>query len=181
MRIESEVKLDYKDVLLRPKRSTLTSRKEVNLEREFKFRNSKQSYCGIPIMAANMDGVGTFQMANTLAVKSLFTCLKKTYSVKDINNYYLFNPVVNIFNHTSISIGITEEDKAKLTHVYENNSLKFVCIDVANGYTERFIDFIKWTRDNFPYLTIIAGNVVTGDITEELILSGADIVKVVVS
>jgi GMP reductase len=59
VRIENEVKLDYKDVLIRPKRSVLRSRKEVILRREYKFRNSKNFWSGVPIMAANMDGVGT--------------------------------------------------------------------------------------------------------------------------
>jgi len=179
MRIESELKLDYKDVLLRPKRSTLTSRKEVDLNREFTFRNSKQSYCGIPIMAANMDGVGTFMMANNLNFKSLFTCLKKTYTAEDILSFFQSNPHTNISNFVAVSIGVSDDDWNKFKSVYCNyEKIKFLCIDVANGYTERFIDFVKNAREQYPDLTIIAGNVVTGDITEELILAGADIVKV---
>ena len=86
MRIENEVKLDYKDVLIRPKRSTLKSRKEVVLPRSYKLRNSGQSWCGIPIMASNMDGVGTFDMAYSLSNLGLFTCLTKHYTAKEWHN-----------------------------------------------------------------------------------------------
>ena len=181
MRIENDIKLDYKDVLFRPKRSTLTSRKEVDLERQFIFRNSKQEYSGIPIMTANMDGVGTRQMAVALSKMGLFSCLVKHYSAEELVEFYKDATLLdeNIPNNVAISIGISEDDLTKLQTVSRNTSkLKYVCIDVANGYTERFIDVVKRVRDNYPSLTIIAGNVVTGDITEELILAGADIVKV---
>jgi GMP reductase len=179
MRIESEVKLDYKDVLLRPKRSTLTSRKEVSLMRDFTFRNSKISYSGIPIIAANMDGVGTFSMAVTLAMNSLFTCLKKTYTPDDIKEFFLSNPITNITDRVAVSIGISYHDWSSFQIIMNYApQIKFVCIDVANGYTETFIDFVKMVRGTYPDIVIIAGNVVTGDITEELILAGADIVKV---
>ena len=184
MRIENEIKIDYKDVLLRPKRSTLTSRKEVDLNRSFTFRNSLKSYYGIPIMAANMDGVGTQRVASELARQGLFTCLVKHYSAEDITNYLHEFSLMNekeygVTGSVAVSVGITQDDKDKLQKIYTHNkSLQYICIDVANGYTERFIDFVKFARDNYPDLTIIAGNVVTGDITEELILAGADIVKV---
>lgn len=181
MRIDNDVKLDYKDVLLRPKRSTLESRKEVSLERQFTFRNSKQEYSGVPIMAANMDGVGTRQMASLLSSFNMFTCLVKHYNQEELVEFFKDGSLLdsNIPSTTAMSIGIKDEDLLKLQYVYRNTSLlKYVCIDVANGYTERFIDVVKQVRDNYPDLTIIAGNVVTGDITEELILAGADIVKV---
>ena len=184
MRIENEIKLDFKDVLLRPKRSILTSRKDVDLFRQFTFRNSQSNYWGIPIIAANMDGVGTRRVAVELARMGLFSCLVKHYSVKEITEFLHDAPKVgsmesNINGSVAVSIGITDEDKEKLQLIYSHNkNLQYICIDVANGYTERFIDFVKHARDNYPDLTIIAGNVVTGDITEELILAGADIVKV---
>ena len=179
MRLENDIKLDYKDVLLRPKRSTLTSRSEVDLNRQFTFRNSKNTFNGIPIMAANMDGVGTFMMAGTLTFKSLFTCLKKTYTAEDIISFFQHNPHVNVNDFVAVSIGISDDDWNKFQSIYRQSSkIKYLCIDVANGYTEKFIDIVKRTRDQYPDLTIIAGNVVTGDITEELILSGADIIKV---
>jgi GMP reductase len=185
MRIEEDMKLDYKDVLIRPKRSTLGSRKEVDLERGFTFRNYNgdktqyRHYRGVPIMAANMDGVGTFEMADKLAEGKIFTCLVKTYSVNELVNYF-DNDMPERSEYVAMSIGITDADHAKFRDVYEQTGsrLKYVCIDVANGYSERFATFVRGMRNNYPNIVIIAGNVVTGEMTEELILAGADIVKV---
>ncbi len=182
MRIEDDQKLDYKDVLIRPKRSTLGSRKEVELEREYQFRSCEfdgEHYRGIPIMAANMDGVGTFQMADRLAELGLFTCLVKNYDTDDLVSF--FNGAHSgRTEHTAYSTGITESDFEKFSSVYQQtgNNIKYVCVDVANGYSERFSDFIMHLRDTYPNIVIIAGNVVTGEMTEELLLSGADIIKV---
>lgn len=190
MRIENEVKLDYKDVLIRPKRSTLGSRAEVNLERKFTFRNYKpgfsdsiedQHYRGIPIMAANMDGVGTFEMADELARQGIFTCLVKTYSEKELIDYFNLVPGgISRTDHVAMSIGISNADYNKFCKVYLalGDRLKYLCIDVANGYTESFVNHVRNIRERYPELVIIAGNVVTGEMTEELILAGADIIKV---
>ena len=188
MRLEEDIKLDYKDVLIRPKRSVLGSRKEVDLERGYTFRNYEpefpdnaeyRHYRGVPIMAANMDGVGTFEMADKLAEGGLFTCLKKTYTVQELVNYF-DTDMYERTNYVAMSIGITDTDHQKFRDVYEqaDGNLKYVCIDVANGYSERFAGFVKEFRTLYPHIVIIAGNVVTGEMTEELILSGADIVKV---
>lgn len=185
MRIEHDLKLDFSDVLIRPKRSTLASRSEVSLEREFTFRNSHVEYKGIPIMAANMDGVGTFTIAEVLAQYGMFTCLVKNYAEPDLQEWiYTIGDKVN--NNWAYSLGISNADLLKFSNVYKsttdvdgvNRVIKYVCIDVANGYTERFVEFIKDFRYRFPTLVIIAGNVVTGEMTEELILNGVDIVKV---
>jgi len=181
MRIEQDQKLDYSDVLIRPKRSTLSSRKQVRLERKFKFRNSRHEYEGIPIMAANMDGVGTFAMADELAQQNIFTCLVKTYSVEELveffNNDY---PDSRRTQNVAMSIGTSDADFLKLVDVQAKvkNNLKYVCMDIANGYSDHFAARVHKVRDQFPNLVIIAGNVVTGEMTEELILNGADIVKV---
>ena len=181
MRIDQDIKLDYSDVLIRPKRSTLSSRKQVRLERKFKFRNSRHEYEGIPIMAANMDGVGTFELADELAQQNIFTCLVKTYSVEELvdffNNDY---PDNRRTQNIAMSIGTGTIDFDKLEAVYNkvSNKLKYVCMDIANGYCDHFAQHVKKVRDKFPNLVIIAGNVVTGEMTEELILNGADIVKV---
>ena len=188
MRIDEDIKLDYKDVLIRPKRSTLGSRKEVDLQREYTFRNFEADfpdniemvhYIGVPIMAANMDGVGTFEMADTLAKQGLFTCLVKTYSVSELVDYFNTD-MYERTNHVAMSIGITDNDLLKFEQVYEqaDGNLKYVCIDVANGYSTRFRNFVANFRKKYPHIVIIAGNVVTGEMTEELILAGADIVKV---
>ena len=188
MRIDEDVKLDYKDVLIRPKRSTLGSRKEVQLDRGYSWRNWKphepmsaetEHWRGIPIMAANMDGVGTFEIADKLAEGGLFTCLVKTYSEEQLIEYFNTD-MYERTNHVAMSIGITDHDMGKFMRVYDqsDSSLKYVCVDVANGYSERFADFIRKLRSQYPHIVIIAGNVVTGEMTEELILAGADIVKV---
>jgi len=191
MRIENDTKLDYKNVLIRPKRSTLESRSEVDLDRKFKFVNYRPSYPastspydyeGIPIIAANMDGVGTFKMADVLAEQGIMTCLVKTYDVMELVDFFDMDEHDTNWRteHVAMSIGITEKDINKFRSVYEmtDGKLKYVCIDVANGYTERFVDFVKEFRNNYPRIVIIAGNVVTADQTQELILNGADIVKV---
>ena len=189
MRIEEDMKLDYKDVLIRPKRSTLGSRKDVDLERGFTFRNYKSEtvdyrhWRGIPIIAANMDGVGTFEMADTLAKQGIMTCLVKTYSVNELVGYFdqddrSHDPART--EYVAMSLGITDADHDKFRMVYEQvgEKLKFVCIDVANGYSSRFRDVVAEFRTLYPNIVIIAGNVVTGEMTEELILAGADIIKV---
>jgi GMP reductase len=189
MRIETERKYDYKDVLIRPKRSTLGSRKEVDLERKFTFRNYEPDfpeniesyhYRGVPIMAANMDGVGTFEMADTLAKQGVFTCLVKTYNIEELVKYFNEGRTDRCDN-VAYSMGITDKDFYKFQSVYgavAKGNLKYVCVDVANGYSTRFAEFIRKLRTGYPNIVIIAGNVVTGEMTEELILAGADIVKV---
>ena len=179
MRIDQDIKLDYSDVLIRPKRSTLKSRSQVRLERKFKFRNSKAEYDGIPIMASNMDGVGTFEMADKLAEGDIFTCLVKTYSAEALVEYFNSDIPERTAN-VAMSIGTSDADFLKLVNVQANtgDNLKYVCMDIANGYSDHFAARVRKVRDQFPDLVIIAGNVVTGEMTEELILSGADIVKV---
>tara|TARA_E500000178_G_scaffold186711_1_gene184933 strand:+ start:192 stop:1334 length:1143 start_codon:yes stop_codon:yes gene_type:complete len=188
MRIDEDMKLDYKDVLIRPKRSTLGSRKEVDLEREFTYRNfipdfpdniEDYHFRGVPIIASNMDGVGTMEMADYLATGKVMSCLVKTYTVPQLIEYF-DNEMSERTDYVAMSIGITDSDYVKFRSVYEEvgSQLKYVCIDVANGYSQRFVQFVREFRRNYPHIVIIAGNVVTGEMTEELILSGADIVKV---
>ncbi|UZR95271.1 GMP reductase [Chondrinema litorale] len=178
MRIESDLKLGFKDVMIRPKRSTLKSRKQVSLEREFKFLHSGQIWKGIPIIAANMDTVGTFEMAKALAEKKLFTAIHKHYELNEWESF--FKETVNeTSNFIAASIGTVQRDSEKLAAIVKlNPALKFICIDVANGYSEHFVEFVKKTREQYPDKVIIAGNVVTGEMVEELLLAGADIIKV---
>jgi GMP reductase len=174
LRIESDIKLDFKDVLIRPKRSVLASRKDVNLKRYFKFKHSKYEYNGIPIMAANMDGVGTLKMAEALQEDDLFTCLIKSYN-RNIENFYGFN--VKCDNY-ALSTGTSDKDLLNLNTIITGIGVQYICIDVANGYSEHFGDFVEKVRARWPNKTIIAGNVVSDDMTQELILRGADIIKV---
>ena len=176
MRLEEDIKLDYSDVLFRPKRSTLQSRKDVNLKRTYKFKYSKNEWSGIPIMAANMDGVGQLEIAENLAEFEMITCLTKQHDVKKSKKC---KNIKKIYPHLALSAGIKKEDFENLNEVLKEFSfIKFICIDVANGYSEHFSKFVKSVRDKYPTKTIIAGNVVTADMTQELVLSGADIVKV---
>ena len=177
MNIENDLKLDYSNVLLRPKRSTLGSRKEVRLKRSHTFRNSKLNFERIPIMAANMDGVGTMRMAEELGKQDMFTCLVKTYSIKELIGFFVDKP--ERAEYTAYSMGIMEADASKFRAVYTGAPMiKYLCIDVANGYSERFLNYVASVREEYPDLVIIAGNVVTADQTQELLLRGADIVKV---
>jgi GMP reductase len=178
MRIETEMKLGFKDVMIRPKRSTLKSRSHVTLERDFRFLHSTTSWSGVPIMAANMDTVGTFSMAKALASAKLFTAIHKHYSVKEWNDF-LRDISPETYNYIAISTGTGKNDSKKLAEIFEANPLlKFICIDVANGYSEHFVNFVQQTRKQYPDKVIIAGNVVTGEMVEELLLAGADIIKV---
>ncbi|XP_006008138.1 GMP reductase 2 isoform X1 [Latimeria chalumnae] len=176
-RIDNDIKLDFKDVLLRPKRSTLKSRSEVDLMRSFTFRNSKHSYTGIPIIAANMDTVGTFEMAKVLCKFSLFTAIHKHYTAEEWKEFAAQNP--DCLQHVAASSGSGVTDFEKLCEILNAvPEVCYICLDVANGYSEHFVQFLKDVRAKFPNHTIMAGNVVTCEMVEELILSGADIIKV---
>ena len=182
MRIEEDVKLDFKDVLIRPKRSTLASRKEVDIRREFKFKWSQRTFSGVPVIAANMDSVGTMAMAKAFIENGngLSVALHKHYPLEELISFYEENGNENVW----YSIGVTDKDEEKLDAFLTSDVQKSgkgidkLCIDVANGYSEPFVDFVKKIREKLPDTTIMAGNVVTGEMVEELVLSGADVVKV---
>ena len=176
MRIEEEIKLDYSDVLFRPKRSTLKSRKEVDLSRTYQFKYSNREWTGIPIMASNMDGVGELEVAKSLSKFDIVTALTKQHNLDSIS---AFSEIKEIFNYIALSCGTSEKSYERLNSIISQHTyIQFICIDVANGYSENFSKFVSSVRDKYPSKTIIAGNVVTADMTQELILSGADIVKV---
>ncbi|MEO7983501.1 MAG: GMP reductase [Bacteroidota bacterium] len=178
MRIENDIKLGFKDVMIRPKRSTLSSRADVSLVRKFRFLHGGNAWTGIPIMAANMDTVGTMEMAAALAKHDLFTAIHKHYTAPQWKTFMQTNGA-SITANIAVSTGTNDADADKLDLILkENPSLRFICIDVANGYAEKFVSFVKSTREKNPGKVIIAGNVVTGEMVEELLLAGADIVKV---
>lgn len=163
MRIETEIKLNFDDVMIRPKRSKLVSRKDVDLTRKYTFVNSKKTFGGIPIIACNMDTVGTLGAAKVMEEFHMMTWIHKFENYKNILN-------MNV-NYTMPSIGETNEEVPL-------KNFNYVRIDVANGYREVFIDFVKRIREKYPDITIMAGNVCTPEITEELILSGADCIVI---
>ncbi len=174
MRIEEDIKLDFKDVLLRPKRSRLRSRADVDLEREYTFAHSSITWQGIPIIAANMDHTGTFAMAEVLSQYKLLTAMDKFVEMDQWKKYF----DSDLLKHVFVSSGSGEADFKVIQETMHNVNCPFICLDIANGYSEHFVDFVKKTRDAFPNKIIMAGNVVTGEMVEQLILSGADIVKV---
>ena len=176
MRIEEEIKLDYSDVLFRPKRSTLKSRKDVDLNRKYTFKHSRLSWKGIPIIASNMDGVGEIDVAKKLSSHKLMTALTKQHDINQIGTIYKKNI---FFDSIALSCGTSEDSYNRLNSILKKYpKFNFICIDVANGYSENFSNFVSEVRKKYPKKTIIAGNVVTADMTQELVLSGADIVKV---
>ncbi len=176
MRIDDDLKLTFRDVLIRPKRSTLKSRSEVSLSRIFKFKHTKREWKGIPVVAANMDTTGTFEIAKELQKDKLLTCLQKFYSVKEIKK--AIDDGMNPY-HIAITSGSTEESMELLRRKMAiHKDLQYICLDVANGYREDFLQFVRKVRKEFSDKIIIAGNVATREMTEALILAGADIVKV---
>lgn len=178
MRIENEIKLGFKDVMFRPKRSTLKSRSEVTIEREFTFLHTQKKWSGVPLIAANMDTVGTFEMAEVLSKEKIITAIHKHYSVQEWSDF-LKDKSDDFYQYIALSTGTGKADEEKIKTILDAHpNIQFLCIDVANGYSEHFVEFVKKARQNFPDKIIIAGNVVTGEMVEELILAGADIIKV---
>lgn len=176
-KIEYGVKLDFSNVLIRPKRSTINSRSQVNLEREFKFKYSPLTWNGIPIISANMDTTGTFEIYHTLKKYKIITATHKFYTLDDYRlelNDHGLDP-----DYFMISTGIGENALKRLDEICYEISCNWICIDVANGYIKDLVSFCKQVRERFPDKRIVAGNVVTREMVEELILEGlVDIVKI---
>ena len=162
MRIIEDVKLDFNDVLIKPKRSTLTTRKDADLTRRFTFRHSKNDWRGVPIIAANMDHTGTYEMHKALREYDMLTALCKFVE-------YTYQTPSDLIQ----TIGLD----TNLDTIPES---KWICLDVANGYTERFMEFVEKIRGHSKTKDsiLIAGNVCTPEATEQIILAGADIVKI---
>jgi len=178
MRIETDLKLDFDDVLIRPKRSTLASRKDVDLHRTYNFLHGGSYLEGIPIMAANMDGVGELEVGEALSALDLFTCYKKDIDegslIEALRSYTVNNQRAGV----AVTIGRNDYDFDKLGRISKHVTVNNICIDVANGYSQAFVDFVTKVRDKYPDSNIFAGNVVTGEMVEELLLAGADVIKV---
>jgi GMP reductase len=182
-KIINEIKLDFDDVLIKPKRSSLNSRSEVSLVREFNFAHSPRKLSCVPIMVANMDTTGTFSMTNPICSAQSIVCLHKHYSVKELISFYSTDNIIDkdlVFYSTGTSI----PDIEKLTAVFSallitGKKIPNICIDVANGYSEKFVKTINHIRKHYSEIVVMAGNVVTPEMVEELILHGkVDIVKV---
>ena len=182
MRINTEPKLNFEDVLLQPKRSTLSSRRDVDMTRSFSFRNSGETYECCPIIASNMDGVGTFSMAKVIQEYKMMTTITKTTTIdqwKKAVGEGIKLKYLSVCTGTGKLWDDDAEDYATMQKVLKSYpDVKFITIDVANGYHTNFSDFVGAVREEYPDKTIIAGNVVTAEMTEELIIQGADVVKV---
>jgi GMP reductase len=174
MRIETDVKLDFKDVLIRPKRSTLNTRSAVDVNRTFRFLHTGSEWKGFPLIAANMDVTGTMAMARALGRHGALTALHKHYPEADLAKFFA-EPEGELAFY---SLGTSAADVKKLGAVAKAAPIRLICLDVANGYAEKFLEIVKRVRDEHSKSVIMAGNVVTGDMTEALILAGADIVKI---
>jgi len=182
MRIDNEPKLNFEDVLLKPKRSTLSSRRDVDMTRKFTFRNSGKVMDFLPIFASNMDGVGTFSMAKQMQKHKMMTVITKTTTPeqwKAAAGTGLRMQSVSVCTGTNVMWDPEAQDYRNMQKVLEMfPDVKMITIDVANAYHQNFVDFIKKVRDEYPDKTIIAGNVVTAEMVEELIINGADVVKI---
>jgi GMP reductase len=182
MRIKEEIKLNFDDVLMEPKRSTLSSRRDVDLTRQFNFRNSGKILNFLPIFASNMDGVGTFSMAKVLQEYKMMTVITKSTTVDQWRAAVgtgLRLQSVSVCTGTNRLFDPEAEDYRNMQEVLRAfPDIKFITIDVANAYHQNFVGFVQQVREEYPDKVIIAGNVVTPNMTEELIINGADIVKV---
>ena len=180
--IINDVKLDFSDVLFVPQRSswdtndTLESRSKIELERTFTFKYSRHQLRVIPIIAANMDTVGTIPMANSLASFNMMTALHKFYGAGELRMHFISSSYTSFY-----TIGTSDDDWLKLSSIMcaNDHGPKLICLDVANGYTEKFFSRIKRIRNQWgDNVVIMAGNVVSPEVTIEAIRAGADIVKV---
>jgi GMP reductase len=174
MHIETDLKLDFRDVLIRPKRSILTSRSEAQITRKFRFRHAAAGWTGLPLIASNMDTIGTFQMAASLSQFQALVALHKYYSASDLIEFF----GSEASRYAFFTIGTFSDDWQKLTKVKRQVAVPMINIDVANGYTQQFLDAVAKLRDENPQAIIMAGTVVTAEMTEALIIAGADIIRV---
>jgi GMP reductase len=185
MRIDNEVKLDFKDVLIIPKRSTIKSRKDVDINRTFTFKNSKHSWTGLPIIVSNLDSTGVFPIALEMAKFKAITSLHKYYSVDELVKFFTQDGN-DIWDYVFYTMGISDKDieklkevKSKVEEISNTFFPKMLCIDVANGYTFNFENKVRQIRGICEKSTLMAGNVVSANMTEQLIQeTGVDIVKI---
>ena len=182
MRIKEDIKLNFDDVLMEPKRSTLSSRRDVDMTRNFKFHNSGKLMNFTPIFASNMDGVGTFSMAKVLQEYKMMTVITKSTTVDQWRHAVgtgLRLQSVSVCTGTNKMWDPEAADYKNMEEVLKSfPDVKMITVDVANAYHQNFVDFIKMIRDDYPEKVIVAGNVVTPEMVEELIINGADMVKI---
>lgn len=171
MKIETDLKLDFANVLIRPKRSTINSRSLVNLERTFTFPNTKTTWTGVPIIASNMDTVGCFSLYRELVKYKMITAFNKFYNVEDYLNEIQINGNLDP-DFFMVTSGISNRDFDNLCDILQKVKCNWICIDVANGYMQDLVHYCKRVRERFPDKIIVAGNIATREVVEELIING---------
>lgn len=179
MKILENIYLDFDDVVICPKRSTINSRKDVDITRSFKTKWGNRYISGFPVIVSNMYNTGSFDAAKVMTKNKAFCCLHKFYTSQEIVEFFREN--YEAIKYTFVSIGESEYDIEKLRHIYIElgyDANLMICYDVANAYREKAINFVKKLREKFPTNVIMAGNVCTADISAQLVLSGADIIKI---
>ena len=178
VKIESDPKLDFSSVLIKPKRSFLNSRSEVDLVKTLKFRNNYE-WSGIPIIAANMASVGTFEVYNELSKNKIITAFHKFYKLQDYKDAETNLGVRLDPDYFMVSCGIRESDYENLCEIVDNMEVRFINLDVPNGYIPNFVSFCKKIRVKYPNVVLSAGNVATSEMVESLIMEAdVDIIKV---
>lgn len=181
---ETQVYYEFDDVMIRPCLSYLYTRAQVNLEREFIFQNKigdniyEIKWKGIPIIAANMDTVGTFEVYNILKKYKMLTALHKFYKLEDFKNIIDNKEIILDPDYFMVSTGISNDNYQNMVEIVEYTQCKWICIDVANGYMDSLLKFIQKVRTRFNDKIIVAGNVVTQDMASSLIKAGANIAKI---
>jgi GMP reductase len=183
MRISEKTYIDYNDVLIVPQRSSLDSRKNVLLSREYKIRG--KLLVGTGVIAANMNTTGSFSIARTLSTDGMYSALHKYHDQEDVIRFFSNGSTLEqnlIRDHVFYTLGTSDTEWAKLEYLTSKLPQSFmpqlICLDAANGYTKVFTDQLVLIRKYYPDSVIMAGNVVTPNMVEELIMLGADIVKI---
>src|SRR5215475_14003375 len=128
LRIERDAKLDFKDVLIRPKRSTLNSRADVDIRRTFRFVHAAREWTGFPLIASNMDTIGTISMARAFAPFGAIVALHKHYPAEKLIAFFNSEEADNVF----CTMGTTEADEKKFALVKSKAPIGKISLDVAN-------------------------------------------------
>ena len=176
MKIYEQIELDFKDVLIKPKRSFINSRSETDVTREYKFKWCPRRIVGTGVITANMATVGTFEIAKHMMANKMFCCLHKHYSLDELITFISENDCTE---YVFLSMGLRDEDIKKMDEILTRypDKCSNVCIDVPNAYIPRVKDLVIRMRKKYPDILLMVGNAVTAELVEDLILSGADIVK----
>ncbi len=188
MQIINETQYDFNDVLIKPKRSELTSRKDVNLVREFKGRwNKKIKFSTIPLILSNMDSITSTEMCRKMLENNCMVAHNKFITYEEWEELLEENLFKTSLKECRLAytIGIRKNENGKYVELEQFRKLKnkypdifkHLIVDVPNGYTETFADFVEMVRKEFKDLFITAGNVCDAPTCQELLNAGCDVIK----